>query len=63
MDGSRNSLNGICWSLRDFLFWPVRPETYLMAAEGKIGLAKAGQGSYIVHLPILVNPFFEGAVH
>ncbi|MEO5999669.1 MAG: RagB/SusD family nutrient uptake outer membrane protein [Chitinophagaceae bacterium] len=44
MDGSRNSLNDIIGH-RDFIL-ARSAETYLIAAEAKIKLAQAGQGSY-----------------
>jgi hypothetical protein len=43
-DGSRNSLNDVVGH-RDFVL-ARSAETYLMAAEAKIRLAQAGQGSY-----------------
>jgi starch-binding outer membrane protein, SusD/RagB family len=51
MDGSRNSLNDVVGH-RDFIL-ARSAETYLMAAEIKIRLAKAGQGSYADALPYI----------
>src|SRR6185437_3733222 len=51
MDGSRNSLNDVVGH-RDFIL-ARSAETYLMAAEAKIRLAKAGQGSYSDALPYI----------
>ncbi|MDQ6812146.1 MAG: RagB/SusD family nutrient uptake outer membrane protein [Bacteroidota bacterium] len=51
MDGSRNSLNDVVGH-RDFIL-ARSAETYLMAAEAKIRLAKAGQGSYNDALPYI----------
>ena len=51
MDGSRNSLNDVVGH-RDFVL-ARSAETYLMAAEAKIRLAKAGQGSYSDALPYI----------
>ena len=51
MDGSRNSLNDVVGH-RDFIL-ARSAETYLMAAEAKIRLAKAGQGSYSEALPYI----------
>lgn len=49
IDGSRNSLNDVVGH-RDFIL-ARSAETYLMAAEIKIRLAKAGQGTYADALP------------
>ncbi len=51
LDGSRNSLNDVVGH-RDFIL-ARSAETYLMAAEIKIRLAKAGQGSYADALPYI----------
>jgi hypothetical protein len=51
MDGSRNSLNDVVGH-RDFIL-ARSAEAYLMAAEAKIRLAKAGQGSYSDALPYI----------
>ncbi len=51
IDGSRNSLNDVVGH-RDFIL-ARSAETYLMAAEIKIRLAKAGQGSYADALPYI----------
>jgi hypothetical protein len=51
MDGSRNSLNDVVGH-RDFIL-ARSAETYLIAAEAKIRLAKAGQGSYSDALPYM----------
>jgi hypothetical protein len=51
MDGSRNALNDV-QGHRDFIL-ARSAETYLMAAEAKIRLAKAGQGSYSDALPYI----------
>src|SRR6185437_15338336 len=51
MDGSRNSLNDVVGH-RDFIL-ARSAETYLIAAEIKIRLAKAGQGSYADALPYI----------
>ena len=51
IDGSRNSLNDVAGH-RDFIL-ARSAETYLMAAEIKIRLAKAGQGSYSDALPYI----------
>jgi starch-binding outer membrane protein, SusD/RagB family len=51
MDGSRNSLNDVVGH-RDFIL-ARSAETYLMAAEIKIRLGKAGQGSYADALPYI----------
>jgi len=51
MDGSRNSLNDVVGH-RDFIL-ARSAETYLMAAEIKVRLAKAGQGSYADALPYI----------
>ncbi len=51
LDGSRNSLNDVVGH-RDFVL-ARSAETYLMAAEIKIRLAKAGQGSYGDALPYI----------
>ncbi|HVU94791.1 MAG TPA: RagB/SusD family nutrient uptake outer membrane protein [Puia sp.] len=51
MDGSRNSLNDVVGH-RDFIL-ARSAETYLMAAEAKIRLAKAGTGSYSDALPYI----------
>ena len=51
MDGSRNSLNDVVGH-RDFIL-ARSGETYLIAAEAKIRLAKAGQGSYADALPYI----------
>src|SRR4029434_1056610 len=51
MDGSRNSLNDVVGH-RDFIL-ARSAETYLMAAEAKIRLAKAGTGSYADALPYI----------
>lgn len=51
MDGSRNSLNDVVGH-RDFTL-ARSAETYLMAAEIKIRLANAGQGSYSDALPYI----------
>lgn len=53
MDGSRNSLNAVVGH-RDFVL-ARSAETYLIAAEAKIRLAQAGQGSYTDALPY-INP-------
>jgi hypothetical protein len=50
-DGSRNSLNDVVGH-RDFIL-ARSAETYLIAAEAKIRLAKAGTGSYADALPYL----------
>ncbi|MEO8109940.1 MAG: RagB/SusD family nutrient uptake outer membrane protein [Ginsengibacter sp.] len=50
-DGSRNSLNDVVGH-RDFTL-ARSAETYLMAAEAKIRLAKAGTGSYADALPYI----------
>jgi hypothetical protein len=49
MDGSRNSLNDVVGH-RDFIL-ARSAETYLIAAEAKIRLAKLGTGSYADALP------------
>jgi hypothetical protein len=51
MDGSRNSLNAVEGN-RDFIL-ARSAETYLMAAEAKIRLAKLGTGSYADALPYI----------
>jgi hypothetical protein len=51
MDGSRNSLNDVSGH-RDFIL-ARSAETYLIAAEAKIRLAKAGQGNYSDALPYI----------
>jgi hypothetical protein len=51
IDGSRNSLNDVSGH-RDFIL-ARSAETYLIAAEAKIRLAKAGQGSYSDALPYI----------
>jgi hypothetical protein len=51
MDGSRNALNDVVGH-RDFIL-ARSAETYLIAAEAKIRLAKAGQGSYSDALPYI----------
>ena len=51
MDGSRNALNDVVGH-RDFIL-ARSADTYLMAAEIKIRLAKAGQGSYADALPYI----------
>ena len=51
MDGSRNSLNDVVGH-RDFIL-ARSAETYLIAAEAKIRLAKAGTGSYADALPYI----------
>jgi hypothetical protein len=51
IDGSRNTLNDVVGH-RDFIL-ARSAETYLMAAEAKIRLAKAGQGSYADALPYI----------
>jgi len=51
MDGSRNSLNDVVGH-RDFIL-ARSAETYLIAAEAKIRLAKAGQGNYSDALPYI----------
>ncbi len=51
MDGSRNALNDVVGH-RDFIL-ARSAETYLIAAEAKIRLAKAGQGSYGDALPYI----------
>ena len=51
MDGSRNSLNDVVGH-RDFTL-ARSAETYLIAAEAKIRLAQAGQGSYADALPYI----------
>lgn len=51
MDGSRNALNDVVGH-RDFIL-ARSAETYLIAAEAKIRLAKAGQGSYADALPYI----------
>lgn len=51
MDGSRNSLNDVVGH-RDFIL-ARSAETYLMAAEAKIRLAKAGTGQYTDALPYI----------
>jgi hypothetical protein len=53
MDGSRNSLNDVVGH-RDFVL-ARSAETYLIAAEAKVKLAQAGQGSYADALPY-INP-------
>jgi len=50
-DGSRNSLNDVVGH-RDFIL-ARSAETYLIAAEAKIRLAKAGTGSYADALPYI----------
>jgi len=50
-DGSRNSLNDVVGH-RDFIL-ARSAETYLIAAEAKIRLAKAGTGSYSDALPYI----------
>lgn len=51
MDGSRNSLNDVVGH-RDMIL-ARSAETYLIAAEAKIRLAKAGTGSYADALPYI----------
>lgn len=51
MDGSRNSLNDVVGH-RDFIL-ARSAETYLIAAEAKIRLAKNGTGSYADALPYI----------
>jgi hypothetical protein len=51
MDGSRNALNDVAGH-RDFIL-ARSAETYLIAAEAKIRLAKAGQGSYADAFPYI----------
>ena len=51
MDGSRNSLNDVVGH-RDFTL-ARSAETYLIAAEAKIRLAQAGQGTYADALPYI----------
>jgi hypothetical protein len=51
MDGSRNSLNDVVGH-RDFVL-ARSAETYLMAAEAKIRLAKLGSGAYADALPYI----------
>ena len=51
MDGSRNSLNDVVGH-RDFTL-ARSAETYLIAAEAKIRLAQAGQGSFTDALPYI----------
>ncbi len=51
MDGSRNSLNDVVGH-RDFVL-ARSAEAYLMAAEAKIRLAKAGTGAYTDALPYI----------
>jgi hypothetical protein len=51
MDGSRNSLNDVVGH-RDFIL-ARSAETYLIAAEAIIRLAKAGQGNYSDALPFI----------
>ena len=51
MDGSRKSLNDVVGH-RDFVL-ARSAETYLVAAEAKIKLAQAGQGSYSDALPYI----------
>ena len=51
MDGSRNSLNDVVGH-RDFIL-ARSAETYLIAAEAKIRLAKAGTSSYADALPYI----------
>jgi hypothetical protein len=51
IDGSRNSLNDVVGH-RDFIL-ARSAETYLIAAEAKIRLAQAGQGSYADALPYI----------
>jgi hypothetical protein len=51
LDGSRNALNDV-QGHRDFIL-ARSAETYLIAAEAKIRLAKAGQGSYADALPYI----------
>ena len=51
IDGSRNSLNDVVGH-RDFIL-ARSAETYLIAAEAKIRLAKAGTGSYNDALPFI----------
>lgn len=51
MDGSRNSLNDVVGH-RDFTL-ARSAEAYLMAAEAKVRLAKAGSGSFADALPYL----------
>jgi len=51
MDGSRNALNDV-QGHRDFIL-ARSAETYLIAAEAKIRLAKAGTGSYADALPYI----------
>jgi hypothetical protein len=53
MDGSRNSLNDVVGH-RDFIL-ARSAETYLIAAEAKIRLAQAGQGTFADALPY-INP-------
>ena len=51
LDGSRNTLNDVVGH-RDFIL-ARSAETYLMAAEAKIRLAQAGQGSFADALPYI----------
>src|SRR6185369_9545221 len=51
IDGSRNSLNDVVGH-RDFIL-ARSAETYLIAAEAKIRLAKVGQGNYNDALPYI----------
>src|SRR5258708_26944384 len=51
IDGSRNSLNDVVGH-RDFIL-ARSAETYLIAAEAKIRLAKAGTGAYTDALPYI----------
>ena len=51
LDGSRNSLNDVVGH-RDFIL-ARSAETYLIAAEAKIRLAKLGTGNYIDALPYI----------
>jgi len=51
IDGSRNSLNDVVGH-RDFIL-ARSAETYLMAAEAKVRLAKAGTGAYTDALPYI----------
>lgn len=51
MDGSRKSLNDVAGH-RDFIL-ARSAETYLMAAEARIRLARAGSGSYADALPYI----------
>jgi hypothetical protein len=51
IDGSRNSLNDVVGH-RDFIL-ARSAETYLMAAEAKIKLAKSGTGTYTDALPYI----------